>query len=109
MRINKNDIVLVIAGNERGKRGRVLKVYPEKQRIIVEGVRFVKRHMKPTQQSPQGGIVEKEGSIHVSNVMLIDPKTNKPTRVGRVVLTGGEKKQRVRIAKVSKEMIPDGR
>ena len=109
MKINKNDMVLVIAGNDRGKRGRVLKVYPEKQRIIVEGVHFVKRHMKPTQQSPQGGIVEKEGAIHVSNVMLIDPKTNQPTRVGRVVLTGGEKKQRVRIAKVSKEMIPDGR
>ncbi len=109
MKINKNDMVLVTAGNDRGKRGRVLKVYPEKQRIIVEGVHFVKRHMKPTQQSPQGGIVEKEGSIHVSNVMLIDPKTNQPTRVGRVVLTGGEKKQRVRIAKVSKEMIPDGR
>jgi large subunit ribosomal protein L24 len=109
MKINKNDIVLVIAGNDRGKRGRVLKVYPEKLRIIVEGVHFVKRHMKPTQQNPQGGIVEKEGAIHVSNVMLIDPKTNNPTRVGRVVLTGGEKKQRVRIAKISKEMIPDGR
>jgi large subunit ribosomal protein L24 len=108
MKIRKDDTVLVIAGNDRGKRGRVLKVYPDKRRIIVEGVHFVKRHMKPTQQNPQGGIVEKEGAIHVSNVMLIDPKTNQPTRVGRAVLTGGEKKQRVRVAKVSNEMIPDG-
>ncbi|MFH1011628.1 MAG: 50S ribosomal protein L24 [bacterium] len=108
MRIKKDDMVLVIAGNDRGRRGRVLKVFPDKQRIVVEGIHFIKRHMKPTQQNPKGGIVEKEGAIHVSNVMLIDPKTNQPTRVGRVVLTGGEKKQRVRIAKVSREMIPDG-
>ncbi|MBM3324584.1 MAG: 50S ribosomal protein L24 [Calditrichaeota bacterium] len=108
MKIKKDDMVLVIAGNDRGRRGRVLKVFPDKRRIVVEGIHFIKRHMKPTQQNPKGGIVEKEGSIHVSNVMLIDPKTNQPTRVGRVVLTGGEKKQRVRIAKVSGEMIPDG-
>lgn len=109
MKIRKDDIVLIIGGNDRGQRGRVLKVYPNKKRIIVEGVHFIKRHMKPTQQNPQGGIVEKEGPIHVSNVMLIDPKTNQPTRVGRTVLTGGEKKQRVRVAKVSNEMIPDER
>ncbi len=109
MKIKKSDMVLVIAGNDRGRRGRVLKVFPDKQRIIVEGVHFIKRHMKRSQKNLQGGIVEKEGPVHVSNVMLIDPKTNKPTRVGRVVLTGGEKKQRVRIAKISNEMIPDGR
>jgi large subunit ribosomal protein L24 len=109
MKIRKNDIVLVIAGNDRGKRGKVLKVYPDKQRIVVEGVRFIHRHQRPTQTQPQGGIVKREGSIHVSNVMLIDPKSGEPTRVGRKVLTGGERKQRVRIAKASNEMIHDER
>jgi len=99
----------VIAGNDRGKRGKVLKVFPDKLRIIVEGVNFVKRHQRPTQSRPQGGIMTREGAIHVSNVMLIDPKSGKQTRVGRKVLTGGEKTQRVRFAKVSNEMIHDGR
>jgi len=109
MKIKKNDLVVVIAGNDRGKRGKVLKVFPEKQRIIVEGVNFVKRHQRPTQKQPQGGIMTREGGIHVSNVMLLDPKSGKPTRVGRKVLTGGEKAQRVRFAKVSNEMIHDER
>jgi large subunit ribosomal protein L24 len=109
MKIRKNDLVLVKAGNGRGKRGKVLKVFPERQRIIVEGVNFIKRHQRPTQQNQQGGIIQREGSIHVSNVMLIDPKSGAPTRVGRKVLTGGEKKQRVRVAKASNEMIHDER
>jgi large subunit ribosomal protein L24 len=109
MKIKKNDLVVVIAGNDRGKRGKVLKVFPEKQRIIVEGVNFVKRHQRPTQKQPQGGIMTREGGIHVSNVMLLDPKSGKPTRVGRKVLTGGERAQRVRFAKVSNEMIHDER
>ena len=108
-KIKKNDLVLVIAGNDRGKRGKVLKVYPEKHRVVVEGVNFVKRHQKPRQNMPQGGIVTREGAIHVSNVMLLDPKSGEPTRVGRKVLTGGERKQRVRFAKVSNEMIRDER
>jgi large subunit ribosomal protein L24 len=109
MKIKKNDLVVIIAGNDRGKRGKVLKVFPEKHRIIVEGVNFIKRHQRPTQNRPQGGIVTREGAIHVSNVMLIDPKSGKPSRVGRRVLTGGEKAIRVRYAKVSNEMIHDER
>jgi large subunit ribosomal protein L24 len=109
MKIKKNDLVLVTAGNDRGKRGKVLKVFPEKKRIIVEGVNFIKKHQRPTQTRQQGGIVTREGTIHVSNVMLLDPKSGKPTRVGRKVLTGGEKAQRVRYAKASNEMIHDER
>jgi len=109
LKIRKNDLVVVVAGNDRGKRGKVLKVFPEKLRIIVEGVNFTKKHQRPTQARPQGGIVTREGAIHVSNVMLLDPKSGKPTRVGHRVLTGGEKKQRVRYAKVSNEMIRDER
>ncbi|HEY3296008.1 MAG TPA: 50S ribosomal protein L24 [bacterium] len=109
MKIKKNDLVVVIAGNGRGKRGKVLKVFPEKQRVVIEGVNFIKRHQRPTQTRPQGGIVTREGAIHVSNVMLLDPKSGKPTRVGRKVLTGGDKAQRVRFAKVSNEMIHDER
>jgi large subunit ribosomal protein L24 len=109
LKLKKNDLVVVTAGNDRGKRGKVLKVFPEKRRIIVEGVNFVKKHQRPTQTRPQGGIVTREGSIHISNVMLIDPKSGKQTRVGRKVLTGGERRQRVRYAKVSNEMIRDER
>jgi len=71
VRIKKGDTVQVISGNERGKTGKVLMVSPESNRVIVEGVNFVKRHTKPSQQNPQGGIVEKEAPIHISNVMLM--------------------------------------
>ncbi len=80
-RVQKNDQVVVISGKDRGAKGRVLKVLPERARVIVEGVNRVKRHQKPTQKLPQGGIVEKEMPIHVSNVMLLDGKADKPTRV----------------------------
>ncbi len=82
LKIKKNDNVIVIAGNEKGKTGKVLKVFPKKQRVIVEGVNIVKRHTRPSQKNPQGGIIKKEAPIHISNVMLIDPKTNERTRVG---------------------------
>ena len=91
MKVVKNDIVLVISGNYKGKRGKVLKVFPKKHRVIVEGVNFVKRHTKPTQKNPQGGIVEKEASIHVSNLMVICPKCDTPTRLGRKILEDGKK------------------
>lgn len=78
-RVRKDDQVVVIAGKDKGARGRVLKVLDE--RLIVEGVNRVKRHQKPTNRQPQGGIVEKEASIHVSNVMLLDTKSDKATRV----------------------------
>mgnify|MGYP005848564521 CR=1 FL=1 len=74
---------MVIAGNAKNKTGKVVKVLVEKQRVVVEGLNMVKKHMKPTAESPQGGIIEKEGSIHISNVMPLDPKTGKPTRIGR--------------------------
>ena len=80
-RVRKNDQVLVISGKNKGTRGRVLKVFPDRERVIVEGVARVKRHQKPTQKMPQGGIIEKELPVHVSKLMLIDPKSDKPTRV----------------------------
>jgi large subunit ribosomal protein L24 len=105
MRIHKNDMVKVIAGNARGKTGKVLKVFPDKGRLIVEGVNIVKRHARPSQKNPQGGIVQREGSIHASNVMLLDPKTNETTRVGSKVIkdeTTG-KKRRMRVARTTGE------
>jgi len=106
MRIAKNDTVIVIAGDYRyrGKTGKVLKVFPETQRIIVEKVKFVKRHTRAMlQQGQQGGILEKEAPIHVSNVMLVCPKCGKPTRVGITKLADGS---RERICKKCKEMVP---
>jgi large subunit ribosomal protein L24 len=105
MRIRKNDMVMVISGNARGKTGKVLKVFPEKQRVIVEGVNIVKRHTRPNQKNPQGGILQREGTIHVSNVMLLDPKSNEATRVGSKVIVDDTtgKKRRMRVAKATGE------
>ena len=85
LHIKKGDMVKVLSGNkeDRGKVGRVLQVLPKQQRAIVEGVRMIKKHVRPNQQYPDGGIIEQEGSIHISNLMLIDPSTKEPTRVGR--------------------------
>lgn len=87
-RIRKGDLVMVIAGKEKGKRARVLRVLHKKDRVVLERLQMVKRHTKPTQQNQQGGIIEKEGSIHISNVMPIDPGTDKPTRVKVIVRDG---------------------
>ncbi|HEX04300.1 MAG TPA: 50S ribosomal protein L24, partial [Bacteroidetes bacterium] len=104
--VRRGDDVLVIAGNDRGKRGKVLKVFPGEGRIIVEGVRFIKRHTRPNPKMPQGGILEHEGKINVSNVKVIDPKSGKPTRIGRKVIQELDGKiRRVRVAKVSGETI----
>ena len=100
--VRKGDTVVVVAGKERGKRGKVLRVIPEKNRVVVERVNMIKKHQRPTQKLRQGGIIEREGAIHLSNVMLVDPGTDKPTRVGVRVLADGRK---VRIAKRSGEMI----
>jgi large subunit ribosomal protein L24 len=95
--VRKNDEVMVTAGKDRGKRGRVLQVLPEKNRILVEGVNIVKRHTRANpQKNIKGGIVEKEAAIHASNVMPIDPDSGKPTRVGRKVLDDG---RRVRVSR----------
>ena len=80
-RVRKGDTVVVIAGKEKGKRGKVLRVDHKKNRVVVERVMMVKRHTKPSQQNPQGGIIEKEGSVHLSNVMPVDPGSDKATRV----------------------------
>jgi len=82
MKIKKNDMVKVISGNARGKTGKVLKVFPETDRIIVEKVNLIKRHTRQTSQGQQGGIIEKEAPIAISNVLLICPKCNRPTRTG---------------------------
>ena len=99
--IKKGDLVKVIAGNHKGQQGQVLEIQGEKNRALVEGVNVVKRHTKPSAQFPEGGIIEKEGSIHISNLMLIDPKSGEPTRVGRQLEDG----KLVRVAKKSKEVI----
>ncbi len=87
--IKKGDLVKVLAGVDRASQGRVLEVDRERGTAIVEGLNINKKHSKPTTASPQGGIVEKEGPIHISNLMLIDPKSGDPTRVGRKVVDGG--------------------
>jgi large subunit ribosomal protein L24 len=80
-RVKKDDIVVVIAGRDKGRQGRVLRVISETQRVVVEGINVMKRHMRPTPQNPEGGIVEKEMPIHLSNVMPWDSKAEKPTRI----------------------------
>ena len=102
MKVVKNDNVLVVSGNDKGKKGKVLKVFPKNTRIIVEGVNFIKRHTRPTQQNQQGGIVEKEAPIHASNVMVICPKCDTPSRLGRKRLEDGKL---VRICRSCGEMV----
>lgn len=101
MKIKKNDQVIVLTGDDRGKKGRVLEVDVERNRVLVEGVRLVKRHTKPNATYPNGSIVEKEDYIHASNVALVDPKTGQPTRVGKKEVNG----KKVRYAKKSGEII----
>lgn len=97
--IRKNDTVVIRTGKDRGKRGRVLRVLPDSNRVVVEGANIIKRHTRPNpQKNIKGGIVEREGSIHASNVMLVDPETNEATRVGYKILADGRK---VRIGRKS--------
>ena len=101
LKIKKGDKVVVITGRDKGKVGEVKKVFPDDNRVIVDGVNMIKRHTKPSAGNA-GGIVEKEASIHVSNVAYVDPKTDKPTRIGYRKLDDGRK---VRFAKRSGEVI----
>jgi large subunit ribosomal protein L24 len=103
MKIRRNDRVVVISGEDKGKKGRVLRVFPENSRIVVEGVNFIKRHTR-ARPGQQAGIVEREAPIHVSKVMIEDPASGEPSRVGRQVLEGG---RRQRIAVKSKEVLPE--
>ncbi|MBP0727067.1 50S ribosomal protein L24 [Bacillus sp. RG28] len=101
MHVKKGDKVQVISGKDKGKQGVILAAFPKKNRVLVEGVNIVKKHAKPTQANPQGGIIEKEAPIHVSNVMALDPKTGVPTRVGYQLVDG----KKVRVAKKSGELL----
>ena len=100
-KIRRGDRVVVLTGREKGKTGEVLRVLRKDERVLVQGVNMVRRHQKPSQLNP-GGIMEKEAPLHISNVSLIDPKTDKPTRVGFTVLEGDRK---VRVARRSGEVI----
>jgi large subunit ribosomal protein L24 len=89
--IRRGDTVGVIAGRERGKRGKVLRVLPEKSRVLIEHVNMVKKHQRPTQKLRQGGIIEREGALALSNVLVVCPRCDKPARTGIKVLTDGRK------------------
>jgi large subunit ribosomal protein L24 len=91
VKIKKNDIVKVITGKEAGKKGKILMVFPIEQRVVVEKLNIVKRHTRPTQKVRQGGIIEKEGRIHISNVMLVCNKCDNTTRVAMKILENGKK------------------
>jgi large subunit ribosomal protein L24 len=102
LRLRKNDMVMIVSGDNKGLTGKITKVFPKKNRANIEARNMVKRHSKPSRKNQQGGIVEKEASIHMSNLMLLCPKTGKPTRVGVQILETGK---RVRFSKKAKELI----
>ena len=100
MKIRTDDTVIVISGKDKGRTGKVIRTEPKRDRVFVEGVNMVKRHMRPTPGRPNApvGVIEKEGPIHVSNVAIVDPKTKKPTRLG---VTRNEQGKRVRVTRAS--------
>ena len=102
MHVKKNDLVMVIAGKDKGKSGKVLSVLSKKNRVIVEKVNFIKRHVRPSAKNRQGGIIQKEGPIYTANVMLICTKCNKPTRFGKKYL---EDNKKVRVCKKCGELV----
>ena len=102
MKIRKDDTVVVVAGRDRGKKGKVRFAYPKDERLIVEGINFVKKHARPTGQARQAGIIEREAPIHISSVRLICGQCNRPTRVGFRFLEDGRK---VRICRMCREVI----
>ncbi len=100
--VKKGDIVLVVTGEDKGKKGKIVRIFPKKMEVIVEGVNFLKKHSKPTQKVPQGGIIKKEGALHVSNIRLNCNKCNKPTAIRREKIKEGK---RVRVCKKCGEII----
>ncbi|GBE36241.1 50S ribosomal protein L24 [bacterium BMS3Bbin07] len=102
LKIKKSDKVIVISGKEKGKQGRILSIMPKKNRVIIERVNMIKRHMKPSRQYSQGGIIEKEGTLHISKIMLVCPRCQKPSRISNHILDDGRK---VRLCKRCKEVI----
>jgi len=107
MKIKKGDQVKIISGKHKGKNGKVLRVFPDNNRVLVEGINLIYRHTRPSQKNPKGGIVEKEGTVNASNVMLVDTRSNTPTRVGYRLIEDKEKKtfNKVRISNKSGEII----
>ncbi|NCO24489.1 MAG: 50S ribosomal protein L24 [bacterium] len=102
MSFKKGDYVLVISGDDKGKKGKIVSIFPKKMQVIVESVNFLKKHTKPTQNVPQGGVIKQEGALHISNIKLICNKCNKPTTVKREKIKEGK---RVRVCKKCKEII----
>ncbi|MEN2986593.1 MAG: 50S ribosomal protein L24 [Thermodesulfovibrionaceae bacterium] len=102
LRVKKGDRVIVLSGKYKDKTGRILSVIPKEQKVIVEGVNIIKKHQKPTRKYPQGGVIEKEAPIHISKVMLLCPKCDRPTRIGARILEDGSK---IRVCKKCKEVI----
>jgi ribosomal protein L24 len=101
LKIKTGDSVVVIAGEHKGQKGKILNVDREKNRAIVEGINLISKHTKPSAQNPQGGIIKKEAPIHISNLSLLDPKTGEPTKVGYEVRDG----KKVRVSKKSKQVL----
>jgi large subunit ribosomal protein L24 len=101
-KVKKGDMVRILAGENKGEQGRVIRMIPKMNRVVVEGVNLIKKHQKPSAANPQGGITEMEAPIHISNVAVIDPSTNEPTRVGRKMDDNGNL---VRYAKKSGEVL----
>ncbi|EWG09208.1 50S ribosomal protein L24 [Cytobacillus firmus] len=101
MHVKKGDKVMVISGKDKGKTGVILAAFPKQSRVLVEGVNIVKKHSKPSQMNPQGGIISQEAPVHVSNVMPVDPKSGEPTRVGYKTVDG----KKVRVATKSGEVL----
>ena len=101
MHVKKGDKVMIISGKDKGKTGVILAAFPKQSRVLVEGVNIVKKHSKPSQMNPQGGIISQEAPVHVSNVMPVDPKSGEPTRVGYKTVDG----KKVRVATKSGEVL----
>jgi len=103
VKIKKDDTVIVITGRDRGKTGKVVRVFPDKGKVLVERLNMVKRHHKGTSPQKPGGIIEKEAPIQLSNVMLVCPQTNKPTRVGRKIVAAGKDTKRFKTVRISRK------
>lgn len=102
MRLKKNDQVIVLTGRDRGKKGKILKIFVETNRAVVEGINLVQKHQRPSRENPKGGLVDREAKIHISNLQLVCPKTGKPTKIGYTFLADGSKS---RVSKVSQEIL----
>lgn len=102
LHIRKDDLVLILSGDDKGKKGRILEVFPKENRAIVEGANMITRHTKPNAQFPEGGRIQKEAPIHISNLMVVEPKSGLPSRIGK---TNNEKGKKVRITKRSNEVL----